>query len=112
MLCGKARHYALVCSQRKREVQSVFVEAENGPEGRNSSNQARNISQMGSNRVELVGIQPTNTVEAGNSYFEVPITVNGTRILAVLDTGANISVIDESVVEKYGWMEQSNKLLQ
>ena len=66
-ICGKEGHYATECSERKKKIRIVEI----------------------NNNGEL-----TINEESSDNSILIPCTINGKRIFGLLDTGANLSIIN------------------
>ena len=81
-ICGKEGHYATECSERKKKIRTVEI----------------------NNNGEL-----TINEESSDNSILIPCTINGKRIFGLLDTGANLSIININLVNEMGLTIQPRK---
>ena len=53
--------------------------------------------------VRVVEVDQQQKIQYEDGKIEVPCTVNGHRLIALLDTGANRTVVDQLLAEEQGW---------
>ena len=103
-VCNKKGHYARECSSRKKEINRLLV--------RDYVPVKTVVSDKLSIKPEIANSgtsEIAKQIEDNERCLEIPVTVNGARIMAIMDTGANISVISMNLVDKYKWMVTSKQ---
>ena len=98
-ICNKPGHWIKKCPDFKNKNSTNTSENNNNKTVRAATKSELNIQSNKSmnNKVN----------EISTKCVEIPCTVNGQKVLGLLDTGAELSFIDIHIAKKYNWKIQS-----